>query len=80
MLTAIEFDNNSQLMTGEVSEVRADRCLPPEVILLERRLPKMLPKLLLSFGRVTTQGTRAGNALVYRTLLSLWHPPPTPDP
>src|SRR4029077_6990977 len=80
MLSAIEVDNYSELMAGEVGEVRTNGCLASKVTLLERRLPQMLPKLLFGFGRVTTQSSGAGNALVYRTLFSLWHPPPTPDP
>ena len=39
MLTAIDLDDNFGLMTGEVSEVRTDRCLTPEVILLKGWLP-----------------------------------------
>jgi hypothetical protein len=39
MLAAIDFDNNPQLMAGEVSEVRTDRCLTSEVILLKGWLP-----------------------------------------
>jgi hypothetical protein len=80
MLSAIEFDNYSELMAGEVGEVRANRRLAPEVMLLEGRLPQMLPKLLFGFGRVATQGTSAGNALVDGTRRSMWHPPPTPAP
>ncbi len=80
MLAAIEFDNYSELMAGEVGEVRTNRCLASKVMLLEGRLPQMLPKLLFGFGRVTMQGTRARNPLVDNTRSSLWHPPPTPDP
>jgi hypothetical protein len=40
----------------------------------------MLPKLLFGFSRVTTQRSRAGNAVVHGTLRTLWHPRPTPDP
>jgi hypothetical protein len=54
MLTAIDLDDNSYLMTGEVGEVRTNRRLTPKVALLERRLPQMLPEFLLGFGRVTT--------------------------
>jgi hypothetical protein len=80
MLAAIEFDNYSELMAGEVGEVRADRRLASKVMFLEGRLPQMLPKLLFGFGRVTTENASAGNALVDNTRSSLWHPPPTPDP
>ena len=80
MLTAIEFDNKSELMTSEISEERADRRLTPKVMLLEWRLPQTLPKLLFGFSRVTTQSASARHAFVDRTLCPLWHPPPTPDP
>jgi hypothetical protein len=80
MLTAIDLDEDSQPMTGEVGEVRTDRRLTPKVMLLERRLPQMSPKLLFSFSRVPAQRARMWHARVYRKLRSLWHPPPTPDP
>ena len=54
MLAAIQLDHNSQLMTGEVGEVRTDRRLTPEMVLLEWRLPQMLPEFLFSFSRVAT--------------------------
>jgi hypothetical protein len=38
MLPAIEFDNNSEPMTGEVGEVRTHRSLAPKVMFLEWRL------------------------------------------
>jgi hypothetical protein len=80
MLSAIEFDNYSELMAGEVGEVRADRRLASKVMLLEGRLPKMLPKPFFSFSRVATQDASARNPLVDGTRRSMWHPPPTPDP
>jgi hypothetical protein len=52
MLTAIDFDDNPELMTGEVGEVWTDRCLTPKVMRLERRLPQSLPQPLFGFGRV----------------------------
>ena len=54
MLTAIEFDDKLQLMAGEVREIRTYRRLAPKVVLLERRLPQMLPKLLFGFRRVAS--------------------------
>ena len=33
MLPAIDFDDNSELMAGEVGEVRTDRRLTPKVML-----------------------------------------------
>jgi hypothetical protein len=80
MLTAIDLDDNSNLMAGEVGEVRANRCLTPKVVLPKWRLPQMLPEFLFGFGRVTTQRASAANAVVNGSLRSLWHPPPTPDP
>ena len=81
MLPAIHFNNNSELMAGEIGEVRTDRRLTSKVMLLERRLPQTLPELLFGFGRVTPQDARARHAPVDRTLRSLWHlAPPIPDP
>jgi len=80
MLTAIEFDDDLQLMAGEVREVRTDGRLTPKVMLPERRLPQMLPKFLFGFGRIATQGSSSRHAVVERTLRCLCHPPPTPDP
>jgi len=53
MLTAIDLDDNPGLMTSEVGEVRTNRRLASKAMLLERRLPQMLPELLFGFGRVT---------------------------
>ena len=64
MLAAIQLDHNSQLMTGEVGEVRTDRRLTPEMVLLEWRLPQMLPEFLFSCGGVATQRARARHAVV----------------
>jgi hypothetical protein len=80
MLPAIHLDNNSELMTGEVGEVRTDRRLPSEVMLLERGLPQVLPSFLFGFRRVTPQRARAQDTVVYGSLRVMWHPPPTPDP
>jgi hypothetical protein len=54
MLSAINLDDNSELVAGEVGEVRTDRRLAPKVTRLEWRLPQMLPEFLFDFGRVTT--------------------------
>jgi len=62
MLPAIEFNDESKLMTGEISEVRTDRRLTAKVMLLERRLAQLLPELLFSCGRVATKGARAWHA------------------
>jgi hypothetical protein len=64
VLPAVGFDDKLELMAGEIGEVRADRRLTPEVVLLERRLPQMLPKLLFGFGRIAAQDARAGHAVV----------------
>ena len=80
MLTAIYLDDNFSLMAGEVREVRTDRRLTAKMVLLERRLPQMLPEFLFGFGHITTQRASTRHAGVNQTLLSLWHPPPTPDP
>src|SRR5258708_36608629 len=80
MPAAVAFDDYSRPMAGEVGEVGTDRSRSPKVVVFKRRLPQMLPKFLFGFGRVTTQRASAGNALVNRTLRSLWHPPPHPRP
>ena len=64
MLPAIDLNDNSELMTGEVGEVRTDGRLAAKVVLLKWRLAQMLPEFLFGFGRVTTQCARAGNAVV----------------
>jgi hypothetical protein len=80
MLSAIDLNDNSELVAGEIGEAGTDRRLTPKMVFLKRRLPQMLPELLFGLGRVTAQGTSARHAPVNRTLRSLWHPPPTPDP
>ena len=71
MLTAIYLDDNFSLMAGEVREVRTDRGLTTEMMLLEWRLAQILPKSLLGFGCVTTQGPRARHTRIHWTLRSL---------
>src|ERR1700737_4955429 len=82
MLPAIHFNDNSELMAGEIGEVRTDRRLTSKVMLLERRLPQVLPQLLFGFGRITAQDSRAPHAVVgwrRRSLCAIGHPlPPTP--
>jgi hypothetical protein len=81
MLTAVDFNDNFGLMTGKVGKVTTDSRLAPKVMLLERRLSQMLPQFLFRFGRVTTQGTCAGYAVIDRSRRSFLHlAPPTPDP
>ncbi|WP_246669585.1 hypothetical protein [Bradyrhizobium sp. KBS0727] len=80
MLTAIYLDDDPGPMRCEVGEVRTYGGLAPKVMRLERRLPQVLPQLLLGLGRVATQGSGARYAPVDGTLCSLWHAPPTPDP
>src|ERR1700736_5988113 len=78
MLPAIHFNDNSELMAGEIGEVRTDRRLTSKVMLLERRLPQVLPQLLFGFGRITAQDSRARHAVVgwtRRSLCGIWHPP-----
>ena len=53
MLPAIDLNDNSELVTGEIGEVGTDRRLTPKMVFLKRRLPQMLPEFLLGFGRVT---------------------------
>jgi hypothetical protein len=36
VLTAVNFNYQSALMAGEIAEIRTDRCLTAEVIVLER--------------------------------------------
>jgi hypothetical protein len=64
MLTAINLDDNSNSVAGEVGEVRADRRLAPKAMRLERRLPQVLPELLLGFSRVTAQRASTWHTLV----------------
>jgi hypothetical protein len=71
MLTAIDLDDNSELVAGEIGEVGTDGRLTPKMVFLKRRLPQMLPELLFGFSRITTQRSRAGNAVVDGTLRTL---------
>jgi hypothetical protein len=64
MLPAVDFDDKLELMAGEIGEVRTDGRLASKVVLLEWRLPQMLPELLFGFGRVTAQNARAWYAVV----------------
>ena len=64
MLSAIDLNDNSELMAGEIGEVRTNRRLTAEVMLFERGLPQMLPKFFLGFCGVTAQDTRARHAVV----------------
>jgi hypothetical protein len=64
MLPAVDFDDELELMAGEIGEARTDRCLTSKVMLLERELPQMLPELLFGFGGVTAQEARARHAVV----------------
>src|ERR1700738_1179174 len=84
MLPAIHFNDNSELMAGEIGEVRTDRRLTSKGMLLDRRWPQVLPQLLFGFGRITAQDSRARHAVVgwtRRSLCGIWHPPPpTPPP
>jgi len=53
MLPAIDLNDNSELVTGEIGEVGTDRRLTPKMVFLKRRLPQTLPELLFGFGCVT---------------------------
>jgi hypothetical protein len=64
MLAAIDLDDDFDLMAGEVGEVRTDRRLTPKMMLLEGRLPQMLPQLLFGFGGVATQRASAWHTAV----------------
>ena len=71
MLPAVHFNDNSEVMAGEVSKIRTDGGLTPKVMLLEWRLPQVLPQLPFSLGRIPTQGACARNAMVNKSLCSL---------
>jgi hypothetical protein len=64
MLAAIDLNDNFDLMAGEVGEVTADGRLTAEVMLLEGRLPQMLPELFFGFGGIATQRASPWHATV----------------
>jgi hypothetical protein len=39
MLTAVYFDNDTQLVTGKVRKIGTDGSLSPKMLILEGRLP-----------------------------------------
>ncbi len=55
MLTSVDFNDNSKLMTCEVTEVPADGRLPSKVMLLKRRLSQMPPDFLFSFRHLSAE-------------------------
>jgi hypothetical protein len=55
MLPAIDLDNHFERMTREVAEVNANRRLTPKMMLLEWRLPEMLPQTLFRVRHVTAK-------------------------
>jgi hypothetical protein len=53
-LAAVDLDDHPQLVACEVRKVRADRRLASKVMLLEGRLPQVLPELSFGFSRIST--------------------------
>jgi len=45
VLAAVELDNQTYLMTGEISKITPDRNLPPKMRPFDWNAPQMLPKL-----------------------------------
>jgi hypothetical protein len=71
MLATVDLDDKTKMMAGEIREVRTDRGLTPEMMLLEWWLPQMPPQPFFGFGRVTAQGSRARHTRIYWTRRSL---------
>jgi hypothetical protein len=79
VLTAIKLDDELELVAREIAEVRTDRRLPTEVVILERRLAKVPPKDTLDISGIATKYARARDALVSHARLSFGHPRYRPD-
>jgi hypothetical protein len=81
VLAAIKLDDETRRVTGEVSEVWADRRLTAEVGARNPQTAQVLPKHTLCVGWLMTHLARAGNARVTLSLgLSLPQDPPPPTP
>jgi hypothetical protein len=59
MLSAIYFDDQAQLVTGEITKAPADCRLPAEMMRPEGRLTQMLPENVLCARCVLPQLARA---------------------
>ena len=83
VLSAIEFDDKTRGVTGEVREVWTNRCLTAEMGTCDCQVAQMLPKDAFGVGWFVTHLPRAGDARVaFPVGLSLLQdpPPPTPPP
>ena len=54
VLTAVQFDNEFDAMTGEVRDIRADRSLPAEMESVMLEFPKITPEKALCIGCFTS--------------------------
>jgi len=55
VLRAVDLDDKVPFMTGEVSKVRTDGGLPPEVRVLDWQTSQMPPEFTFGVGHITTQ-------------------------
>ena len=61
MLAAVELDDETDLMTGEIGEVAPDRNLPPKMRALNRNAPQLFPELGFRIGRIGAQTPAVGD-------------------
>jgi hypothetical protein len=54
VLRAIDLDDDTSFMTGEVSKVRTDRGLSSEVRVIDWQTSQMPPEFAFGIGHITT--------------------------
>jgi hypothetical protein len=60
MLDTIQFDDQADLVAGEIGKIPTDRDLPAKVRAFDRDLPEMAPKPGFGIRRGVSQATRVG--------------------
>jgi hypothetical protein len=82
VLSAIELDDEAEMVTGKVGEVGSDRCLPAKVRSRWRNTAQVPPQFSLRRHHVAAQFARALHAPIRfaRSAIRCHVRPPTPDP
>ncbi len=80
VLSAVELDDDTIGVAGEVNDVRPDGRLASEMRLALRPLPQMQPKLPLGIGHMPAQTAGERNARVFSKPRTHRADPPTPNP
>jgi hypothetical protein len=60
VLPAVDLDDDAQLLTQKIRDVRPDRCLPPETQSFEPVSAQVVPEPALRVGHATAQRFRVG--------------------